>query len=71
MAPTLTALQNRIHFVAYDISGLLKRGKNVIAIWYKPGWTTFGSYGEGLRAAIKCMAQSARPGKSRVMKALY
>jgi alpha-L-rhamnosidase len=49
MAPTLTALQKRIHYVTYDISGFLKKGENVISVWYGPGWTTFGSYREGFR----------------------
>ncbi|VGO13280.1 hypothetical protein PDESU_01836 [Pontiella desulfatans] len=49
MAPTLTSLDKRIHYVTYDISEFLEKGENVIAVWYGPGWTTFGSYKKGFR----------------------
>ena len=55
MAPTLTALDKRVHYVTYDLSKLLRKGKNTIAIWYGPGWTTFRSYSKiprGFRAQI-------------------
>ncbi|MGB0370066.1 MAG: alpha-L-rhamnosidase N-terminal domain-containing protein [Opitutales bacterium] len=55
MAPTLTALNKRVHYVTYDISSLLQEGENVIAIWYGPGWTTFGSYRmipKGIKAQV-------------------
>ncbi len=44
MAPTLTALHKRVHYVTYDITHLLKEGENVIGIWYGPGWTTFNQF---------------------------
>lgn len=50
MAPTLTALDKRIHYVTYDLSGFLKKGENVVAVWYGPGWTTFANYKKGPRA---------------------
>ena len=52
MAPTLTSLDKRVHYVTYDISEFLKKGENAIGIWYGPGWMNFRSYEESFRGIL-------------------
>jgi alpha-L-rhamnosidase len=63
LAPTLTGYQKRIHYVTYDISQLLNKGENVIAVWYGPGWANFSSYNKGLRA-IRAQVNVVAGGKA-------
>lgn len=41
LAPSLTRLDKRVFYVAYDIATLLKKGKNTIALWTGPGWARY------------------------------
>jgi alpha-L-rhamnosidase len=41
LAPALTRLDKRVHYVSYDIARLLRSGPNVIAIHYGPGWARY------------------------------
>ena len=49
LSPGVTNLEKRALYVTYDISGKLKTGDNVIAVWTGPGWArSDGSYGKGV-----------------------
>jgi alpha-L-rhamnosidase len=39
LAPAVSRIDKRVLYVTYDITSLLKKGKNAIALWYGPGWT--------------------------------
>ena len=41
LAPSLTRLDKRILYVAYDIKDALHAGDNCIAIWTGPGWSRY------------------------------
>jgi alpha-L-rhamnosidase len=41
LAPTLTRLDKRVHYVSYDIARLLRGGSNCIALHYGPGWARY------------------------------
>ncbi|MDR1496872.1 MAG: glycoside hydrolase family 78 protein [Puniceicoccales bacterium] len=41
LAPALTNLKKRLFYVTYDISKLLKKGNNTVAIWFAAGWTSY------------------------------
>ena len=41
LAPTLTRLDKRVHYVSYDIARLLRAGTNCIGIHYGPGWARY------------------------------
>ncbi|MDR1130278.1 MAG: glycoside hydrolase family 78 protein [Prevotellaceae bacterium] len=44
LAPALTRIDKRIFYVTYDVAPLLKKGDNVVALWYGPGWTRNNSF---------------------------
>jgi alpha-L-rhamnosidase len=44
MAPAVTNHTKRARYIAYDIAGELKPGKNVITIWLGTSWSIFGPY---------------------------
>lgn len=49
LSPGVTDLEKRALYVTYDITGKLKNGDNVIAVWTGPGWArSDGSYGKGV-----------------------
>jgi len=49
LSPGITNLEKRALYVTYDITGQLKTGNNVIAVWTGPGWARAdGSYGKGV-----------------------
>jgi len=49
LSPGVTNLEKRALYVTYDITGQLKPGDNVIAVWTGPGWARAdGSYGKGV-----------------------
>ena len=49
LSPGVTNLEKRALYVTYDITGKLKNGDNVIAVWAGPGWARAdGSYGKGV-----------------------
>jgi alpha-L-rhamnosidase len=44
LAPTLTRLNRRVHYVSYDIARLLRAGTNCIGIHYGPGWARYSFF---------------------------
>lgn len=44
LAPALTRLDKRAHYVTYDIASLLKPGTNAIGIHYGPGWSRYNFF---------------------------
>jgi alpha-L-rhamnosidase len=44
LAPALTDFQKRLFYVTYDISKLLKKGNNTIAIWFASGWASYDCF---------------------------
>jgi len=44
LEPSLTRLDKRVAYVTYDITSLLKKGSNVIAVWEGPGWARMSFY---------------------------
>jgi alpha-L-rhamnosidase len=41
LAPALVRLDKRTLYVTYDVKALLRKGDNVIAVWYAPGWSRY------------------------------
>ncbi|MDR2863863.1 MAG: glycoside hydrolase family 78 protein [Puniceicoccales bacterium] len=39
LAPATSQYKKRLLYVTYDITALLHKGDNVVAVWYGPGWT--------------------------------
>jgi alpha-L-rhamnosidase len=39
LAPVISRIDKRAMYVTYDIAPLLRKGDNIIAIWYAAGWT--------------------------------
>jgi alpha-L-rhamnosidase len=39
LAPAISRIDKRILYVTYDIAPLLRKGDNIIALWYGPGWS--------------------------------
>jgi len=60
LAPCLTNFDNRILYVGYDVTSLLKKGQNTIAIWYAPGWTRYqgANYDKLVKAQIEVSYKS-------------
>jgi alpha-L-rhamnosidase len=44
LAPALVRLDRRILYVTYDIASMLRKGDNVIALWYGPGWSRYNFF---------------------------
>jgi alpha-L-rhamnosidase len=44
LSPAVSDHTKRARYIAYDIAGQLKPGKNVIAIWLGTSWSIFGPY---------------------------
>ncbi|MDR1455077.1 MAG: glycoside hydrolase family 78 protein [Tannerella sp.] len=44
LAPALTDFQKRLFYVTYDISRLLKKGDNTVAVWFAPGWASYDCF---------------------------
>jgi alpha-L-rhamnosidase len=44
LAPALTDFQKRLFYVTYDVSRLLKRGDNTVAVWFAPGWASYDCF---------------------------
>jgi len=44
LAPALTDFQKRLFYVTYDVSKLLKKGDNTIAVWFAPGWAIYDCF---------------------------
>ena len=43
LAPALARLDQRVLYVTYDLTALLQRGTNAIALWTGPGWARYAS----------------------------
>lgn len=58
LAPSVTNLTKRVHYVSYDVQAFLRPGKNVIGVWTGAGWAMAdGSYGKGVweqDSVIRC-----------------
>jgi alpha-L-rhamnosidase len=54
LAPALTNLDKNLFYVTYDISKLLAKGDNVIAVWFAPGWASYYCFNKtpGLRVLV-------------------
>ena len=44
LSPAVTDHTKRARYIAYDIAGELKQGKNVIALWLGTSWSVFAPY---------------------------
>ena len=44
LAPAASRLDQRVLYLTYDLSGLLKPGENAIAIWHGPGWARYSFF---------------------------
>ena len=44
LAPDVSDLSKRARYVAYNVTPLLKKGRNVIAIWLGAGWSHYPEY---------------------------
>lgn len=56
LAPTLTRLDKRVHYVSYDIARLLRAGGNCIALHYGPGWARYDFFktSPAIRVQLHC-----------------
>jgi len=66
LAPTVTDHTKRARYVQYNIAPLLKKGKNVIAIWLGTSWSIFPAYDlDGSRPLLPMVSAqvSIFPGK--------
>ena len=41
LAPALSRLDKHVHYATYDVKKLLRKGSNVVALWYGPGWSRY------------------------------
>jgi alpha-L-rhamnosidase len=60
LAPTLTRLDKRVHYVSYDIARLLRKGSNCIGLHYGPGWTRYDFFKTS--PAIRVQLHGTTPG---------
>ena len=44
LAPALTRLDKRVHYVTYDIARALRPGENCIALWTGAGWSRYAPF---------------------------
>jgi alpha-L-rhamnosidase len=44
LAPALTNFDKRLFYVTYDISKLLKKGDNIIGVWFASGWASYDCF---------------------------
>ena len=51
LAPAASRLDKRVLYCSYDISDMLRPGKNTIALWQGPGWARFLFF--GLQPALR------------------
>ncbi|MDR1381475.1 MAG: glycoside hydrolase family 78 protein [Tannerella sp.] len=52
LSPTLTRLDKRVQYVAYDVADLLVRGDNIVALWYAPGWSRYDFFAPSVDQAF-------------------
>lgn len=53
LSPSLTRIDKRVLYIAYDVGPWLKKGKNTIALWYGAGWSRFEAFRQKIAPAIK------------------
>jgi len=53
LAPALTRIDRRVMYVTYDVTALLKEGKNTIAVWYGPGWSRNEFFGRTIFPSLR------------------
>jgi len=53
LAPSLTRMDKRVHYVTYDIADMLAAGDNTIAVWYGPGWSRYNFFQRGTKQILK------------------
>jgi len=67
LAPALTRLDKRVHYVTYDIAEALKPGRNTLAIQYGPGWSRYSFYRKNvalfpaIRVQLNAITSSGKP----------
>lgn len=66
LAPTLTRLDKRVHYVSYDIAHLLQAGTNAIAIHYGPGWARYGFFNTSPAIRVQLHGMAADGGGIRL-----
>jgi alpha-L-rhamnosidase len=44
LAPALTNFDKRVFYVTYDVSKLLRKGNNVVGIWFASGWANYDCF---------------------------
>ena len=59
LAPTLTRLDKRVHYVSYDITRLLRAGGNCIGIHYGPGWARYDFFKTSPAIRVQLQATTA------------
>jgi alpha-L-rhamnosidase len=52
LAPALARLDKRVLYVTYDIAPLLKKGDNLVALWYGPGWSRYNFFAPNVDQAF-------------------
>lgn len=52
LAPALARLDRRVLYVTYDVAPLLKKGNNVVALWYGPGWSRYNFFAPSVDQAF-------------------
>ncbi|MDR3246852.1 MAG: alpha-L-rhamnosidase N-terminal domain-containing protein, partial [Prevotellaceae bacterium] len=52
LAPAITRLDKRVMYVTYDIASLLRKGDNMVALWYGPGWSRYRFYAPSVNQAV-------------------
>ena len=65
MNPVSSFMKTRIPYLTYDISDLLKKGDNVIAIWHAAGWARWNRVTEYMNPPFVFKAQAEINTKSR------
>ncbi|MDR2116888.1 MAG: glycoside hydrolase family 78 protein [Planctomycetaceae bacterium] len=52
LAPVLSRIDKRVLYVTYDVAPLLKKGENVVALWYDAGWTRHSGFVKNVNQAF-------------------
>jgi len=48
LLPSISFLPKRVLYRTYNVSGLLKPGRNVLAVWAAAGWGAYGDLHHGI-----------------------
>ncbi|MDR2383966.1 MAG: glycoside hydrolase family 78 protein, partial [Prevotellaceae bacterium] len=52
LAPALARLDKRTLYATYDVAPLLKKGDNLVALWYGPGWSRYNFFAPNVDQAF-------------------